>query len=72
VYPARTALLVIDMQHHFAHEGGSLLVPDADATIPAGRISTLDPFDLESPLRQIAFLFAGQATTAAGVRIRAE
>jgi nicotinamidase-related amidase len=35
VYPARTALLVIDMQNDFAHEGGSLLVPDADATIPA-------------------------------------
>jgi nicotinamidase-related amidase len=42
VYPARTALLVIDMQNDFAHAGGSLLVPDADATIPAiGRLLKL-------------------------------
>jgi nicotinamidase-related amidase len=33
--PARTALLVIDMQNDFVKQGGSLLVPDAEATIPA-------------------------------------
>ena len=29
--PARTALLVIDMQNDFVRTGGSLLVPDAEA-----------------------------------------
>src|SRR2546421_8306381 len=33
--PARTALVVVDMQNDFVREGGSLLVPDAGATIPA-------------------------------------
>jgi nicotinamidase-related amidase len=32
---ARTALLVIDMQNDLVKQGGSLLVPDAEATIPA-------------------------------------
>jgi nicotinamidase-related amidase len=35
--PARTALLVVDMQNDFVREGGGLLVPDAAATIPAIR-----------------------------------
>jgi nicotinamidase-related amidase len=33
--PGRTALVVVDMQNDFVSEGGSLLVPDARATIPA-------------------------------------
>ena len=37
VDPARTALVVIDMQNDFVHQGGGLLVPDAQATIPAIR-----------------------------------
>jgi nicotinamidase-related amidase len=37
VDPARTALVVIDMQNDFVQRGGSLLVPDAEATIPAIR-----------------------------------
>lgn len=37
VDPARTALLVIDMQNDFVKPGGSLLVPDAEATVPAIR-----------------------------------
>ncbi len=32
--PARTALVVVDMQNDFVKEGGSLLVPDAGGTIP--------------------------------------
>jgi nicotinamidase-related amidase len=32
---ARTALLVIDMQNDFVKQGGSLLVPDAEKTVPA-------------------------------------
>ena len=32
--PRRTALIVVDMQNDFVKEGGSLLVPDAEATIP--------------------------------------
>src|SRR3984957_2885145 len=35
--PARTALVVVDMQNDFVHQGGGLLVPDAAATIPAIR-----------------------------------
>lgn len=37
--------------------------------IPRDATSALDPFDLESSLRQTAFLFAGQITTAEGVLI---
>jgi nicotinamidase-related amidase len=33
--PARTALIVIDMQNDFVKPGGSLLVPEAEATVPA-------------------------------------
>jgi nicotinamidase-related amidase len=33
--PARTALIVVDMQNDFVKEGGSLLVSDAEGTIPA-------------------------------------
>jgi nicotinamidase-related amidase len=35
VDPTRTALVVVDMQNDFVRKGGSLLVPDAEATIPA-------------------------------------
>jgi nicotinamidase-related amidase len=35
VDPARTALVVVDMQNDFVREGGSLRVPDAEATLPA-------------------------------------
>jgi nicotinamidase-related amidase len=35
VDPARTALVVVDMQNDFVRDGGSLRVPDAEATIPA-------------------------------------
>ena len=35
VDPTRTALVVVDMQNDFVHQGGSMLVPDAEATIPA-------------------------------------
>jgi nicotinamidase-related amidase len=35
VDPARTALVIVDMQNDFVERGGSLLVPDAAATIPA-------------------------------------
>jgi nicotinamidase-related amidase len=36
--------------------------------IPRDAVSALEPFDMESSLRQTAFLFAGRVTTAAGVR----
>ncbi len=35
VDPAKTALVVVDMQNDFVKEGGSLVVPDARGTIPA-------------------------------------
>ncbi|MDP9426623.1 MAG: cysteine hydrolase [Actinomycetota bacterium] len=34
VDPARTALVVIDMQNDFVKQGGSLVVADAEATLP--------------------------------------
>jgi nicotinamidase-related amidase len=40
-----------------------------DIVIPRDAVSALDPFDLESSLRQTSFLFAGRVTTAAGLRI---
>ena len=33
--PQKTALLVVDMQNDFVKKGGSLVIPDAEATIPA-------------------------------------
>ena len=35
VDPAKTALVIIDMQNDFVKQGGSLLVPEAEATVPA-------------------------------------
>jgi nicotinamidase-related amidase len=35
VDPGKTALIVVDMQNDFVKEGGSLLVPDSEATIPS-------------------------------------
>src|SRR5215213_5607868 len=35
VDPGRTALIVGDMQNDFVKEGGTLVVPDAEGTIPA-------------------------------------
>jgi nicotinamidase-related amidase len=40
-----------------------------DVIIPRDAVSALDPFDLESSLRQTAFLFGGRVTTASGVRV---
>jgi len=40
-----------------------------DVVIPRDASSALEPFDLESSLRQTAFPFAGRVTTAAGVRV---
>jgi nicotinamidase-related amidase len=37
--------------------------------IPRDAISALDPFDLESSLRQTAFVFAGRITTAAALNV---
>jgi len=33
--PATTALVIVDMQNDFVKQGGSLLVPDAETTVPA-------------------------------------
>ena len=35
VDPTKTALVVVDMQNDFVKRGGGLLVPDAEATVPA-------------------------------------
>ncbi len=49
--PARTALVVVDMQNDFVKEGGSLLVPDAEGTIPA--IQTLLGLARESGMKVV-------------------
>jgi nicotinamidase-related amidase len=40
-----------------------------DVVIPRDATSAVEPFDLESSLRQTAFVFAGRITTAAGIRV---
>jgi nicotinamidase-related amidase len=39
-----------------------------DVIIPRDAISALDPFDMESSLRQTAFVLAGRVTTVSGLR----
>jgi len=34
VDPTKTALIIVDMQNDFVKEGGTLVVPDAQATVP--------------------------------------
>ena len=34
VDPTKTALIIVDMQNDFVKEGGTLVVPDAEATVP--------------------------------------
>ena len=40
-----------------------------DIVIPRDAVSAFEPFDVESSLRQTAFVFGGRITTAAGVRV---
>jgi len=42
-----------------------------NVVIPRDAVSALDPFDLESSLRQTAFLFAGRITTADALQLSA-
>jgi nicotinamidase-related amidase len=51
VDPARTALVVIDMQNDFVKQGGNLLVPDAEATVP--EIKGLLELARASPIRVV-------------------
>ena len=51
VDPAKTALIVVDMQNDFVKEGGALLVPDAEATIP--KIKSLLERARESGMRVV-------------------
>jgi len=54
VDPTRTALVVVDMQNDFVRQGGNLLVPDAEATIPA--INRLLQADTRDSPRTSSFL----------------
>jgi nicotinamidase-related amidase len=51
VDPNRTALIVIDMQNDFVKEGGTLVVPDAESTIP--RINSLLSLARESGMKVV-------------------
>ena len=51
VDPTRTALIIVDMQNDFVKEGGSLVVPDAEATIP--NIKSLLDLARESGMRVV-------------------
>jgi hypothetical protein len=55
-----------DVVHYTA---ASAALRSYDVVVARDGISALDPFDLESSLRQTAFLLAGRVTTAAGVRV---
>ena len=49
--PSSTALLVVDMQNDFVKDGGSLVVPDAEGTIPV--IQRLLAFARESGMKVV-------------------
>lgn len=49
--PARTALIVVDMQNDFVREGGRLVVPDAETTLP--QIQRLLALARESGMRVV-------------------
>lgn len=49
--PQKTALVVVDMQNDFVKEGGSLLVPDAEGTIP--KIQSLLQMARESGMKVV-------------------
>ena len=51
VDPAKTALIVVDMQNDFVKEGGSLVVPEAEGTIPT--IQSLLGLARESGMRVV-------------------
>jgi nicotinamidase-related amidase len=51
VDPAKAALIVVDMQNDFVKEGGTLVVPDAEATIP--RIKSLLALARESGMKVV-------------------
>lgn len=51
VDPERTALIVVDMQNDFVKEGGALVVPDAEATVP--RIAELLELARSSGMRVV-------------------
>jgi nicotinamidase-related amidase len=51
VDPVRTALIVGDMQNDFVKEGGTLVVPDAEATIP--KIQSLLALARESGMKVV-------------------
>ena len=66
VDPAKTVLIVVDMQNDFVKEGGTLVVPDAEATVPTIRglldsaresgikvVFTLDTHNEGDPEREI-------------------
>ena len=51
VDPTRSALIVVDMQNDFVKEGGTLVVPDAQATIP--KIKALLDLTRESGMKVV-------------------
>ena len=51
VDPAKAALIIVDMQNDFVKEGGTLVVPDAEATIP--RIKSLLALARESGMKVV-------------------
>ncbi|MDR7543958.1 MAG: isochorismatase family cysteine hydrolase [Armatimonadota bacterium] len=49
------------------HTAGSAALRGYKIVVPTDAVSALTPFDLQAALRQIAFLYRGTLTTAAGV-----
>ena len=50
------------------HTAGSAALRWYDVVMPEDAIASLTPFDKQSALRQVSFLYAGRVTTAAGVK----
>ncbi|MGQ0572220.1 MAG: cysteine hydrolase family protein [Armatimonadota bacterium] len=53
------------------HTAGSAALHGYGVVVPVDAVSALTPFDLQAALRQVAFLYRGTLTTAAGIRFQA-
>jgi pimeloyl-ACP methyl ester carboxylesterase len=62
VDPARTGLVVVDMQKDFVRDGGGLLVPDAEATTVIGHRGRVDA-DVDYKSHELAMSAHHSATT---------
>jgi nicotinamidase-related amidase len=53
------------------HTAGSAALHGYKVVVPVDAVSALTPFDMQAAMRQVAFLYRGTLTTAAGLRFAA-